>query len=89
MGKKKKISRIVDAVSFLFADAPKKKKLRKAKAFDAFLEQLYARKAELEAERAGLKKGDKRRAAIDADLLVLEEQIGKAERLADKLRSGG
>lgn len=85
MGKKKKIARIVDAVGYLLASAPKKKKLRKAKAFDEFLEQLRARQAELGAERDALPTDDPRRAGITSDLVLLEEQIAKSERLAQKL----
>ena len=85
MGKKKKIARIVDAVGYLLASAPKKKKLRKVKAFDDFLEQLRAREAELRAQRKKMSKSDPQMAALKADLVLLEEQIAKAERLAKKL----
>lgn len=89
MGKKKKIARIVDAVGYLLAGAPKKKKLRKAKAFDEFLDELRARHTELLAERAALGASDPQGAALTADLLLLEEQIAKAERLAQKLHEEG
>jgi hypothetical protein len=87
VGKKKKIARIVDAVGYLLASAPKKKKLRKAKAFDEFLEQLRVRHAELGAERETLGTSDPQGAALTADLILLEEQIAKAERLARKLHA--
>ncbi len=86
MGKKKKIARIVDAVGYLMASAPKKKKLRKAKAFDEFLDELRSRQTDLKAQRKALpKSSDKKRAALTADLVLLEEQIAKAEHLAKKL----
>lgn len=83
MGKKKKISKIVDAVGYLFASAPKKEKLRKAAAFEEFLDQLCARREELAGQADGA--ADAERTRLLADVELLDTQIRKAQKLHAKL----
>lgn len=83
MGKKKKISKIVDAVGYLFASAPKKEKLRKAAAFEEFLDELCARREELADQADGA--ADAERTRLLADVELLDTQIRKAQKLHAKL----
>jgi hypothetical protein len=84
MGRKKKIGRLVDAVAHLFANPIDRKNLRKAAAFEAFLEELRARRAELAARIADGGAPPE----LEADVELLDAQIEKAGRLLAALREG-
>lgn len=86
MGKKKKIRRLVDAVAHLFATPPDRKKLRKASAFEQFLEDLRQRRHELAVEYAALDEVSLEARELAADVELVDAQIAKAERLLAALR---
>ncbi len=86
MGKKKKIRRLVDAVQHLFASPLDRKKLRKASAFEQFLDELKMRQTELLAQFDTVQPGSEAEAELAADLDTVGTQIVKAERLLIALR---
>ena len=86
MGKKKKIRRLVEAVGHLLASPPDRKKLRKASAFEDFLQDLRERRTGLAAERDAAEIGSADELARYEDLELIDAQIAKAERLLAALR---
>ncbi len=87
MGKKKKIHRLVDAVQHLFSSPLDRKVLRKAAAFESFLNELRARRDDLAADRDEASNALRRQALTD-DLELVDAQIEKAERLLARLQEG-
>ena len=84
--KKKRIRKLVEAVSAILGDQMKAKKLKKAKALQRFIAKLKDRHREMEKELSqgslqGTAAKEKARQAAD-----LAKQIGKAEKILAEMK---
>lgn len=82
MGKKKKIGKILAALKGLAGDGVRAKKLKKKKAFEAFLRKLQDRRRRVKKKLAAADPGDKELIAVLGEDL---ERLLKAIRRGKKL----
>lgn len=83
---KKRLQRIVDAVSAILGDEEEVKKLRKVKALERFIGKLEARERELAGKAsAGARKGKEAR-QTSRHVGILQKQIKKASDLLVEMK---
>lgn len=82
MAKKKKLAKLLDAVSDLLRDdPPKAKKLKKTRALERFIGKLEKRRRELQAQVSEARKHGKTAKRRAAQVERLEKQIKKARKI--------
>ena len=81
MGKKKKLRKIVDAVSGIIGNDATKRKLKKVEAISRFLEEMKTRLTEIQSEldEGGL--AEERASLLTRHVAVLHKQIAKTEKI--------
>ena len=84
MPSKKKLRALLDGVAHLFDTPLDRKKLKKAKAFAAFLDELRERRGLL-ADGAASTSDPVEAAMLAGDVEYLDDQIARAERLLQEL----
>ena len=87
MGKRKKLSRIANAVTGILGEEIKGKKLKKGKALKRFIKKMKARRKEIEKELAegGLTKD--REKLLRNHLETLDKQIKKARKILNEMNA--
>jgi L-lactate utilization protein LutB len=83
MGKKKRLSKIAEAVESILGDPIKAKKLKKRKALEAFIQKMESKHREITDELERDELSDETRKLKTRHLGTLDEQLKKAKRLLD------
>ena len=85
MGKKKKLKKIVDAVSGIIGDYTTKRKLKKVEAISRFKDEMDERLSEIQTELHEVEHSQEQNNLLKRHVDVLVKQIGKTEKLLKKL----
>ena len=85
MGKKKKLRKIVDAVSGIIGDDTTKRKLKKVEAISRFKDEMDERLSEIQTELHEVEHSQEHKNLLKRHFDVLFKQIGKTEKLLKKL----
>jgi arylsulfatase A-like enzyme len=86
---KKRIKKIVEAVQGILGSDIKKKKLRKARNLERFIDQMEARRSELKARLSEDQDLGDQREAFERNVRTLDKQIGRALMLLEELEQEG
>ena len=83
---KKRLAKLVEAVSTILGSDQKARKLRKAKALARFIEKLEIKKAEIEKEIASEKVKGKEAEEKEDQVRLLTKQIRKGKKILADMR---
>ena len=85
MGKKQKLTHLVDVVKALMGDDIDSKKLRKKKALKRFINKMVERRTALKKRGDNAKSGSDKQKTCLKHVKILEKQIKKARKILDDL----